>query len=73
MYVNYYDRMEKLPEENPTIGILLCSAKNNTVVKMTLPEDNQTILTSEYQLYLPTTQQLIEQVNEVKQNLLIKK
>ena len=65
--------MEKLPEENPTIGILLCSAKNNTVVKMTLPEDNQTILTSEYQLYLPTTQQLIEQVNEVKQNLLIKK
>ena len=73
MYVNYYDRMEKLPEENPTIGILLCSAKNNTVVKMTLPEDNQTILTSEDQLYLPTTQQLIEQVNEVKQNLLIKK
>ena len=73
MYVNYYDRVEKLPEENPTIGILLCSAKNNTVVKMTLPEDNQTILTSEYQLYLPTTQQLIEQVNEVKQNLLIKK
>ena len=73
MYVNYYDRIEKLPEENPTIGILLCSAKNNTVVKMTLPEDNQTILTSEYQLYLPTTQQLIEQVNEVKQNLLIKK
>ena len=40
---------------------------------MTLPEDNQTILTSEYQLYLPTTQQLIEQVNEVKQNLLTKK
>ena len=73
MYVNYYDRMEKLPEENPTIGILLCSAKNNTVVKMTLPEDNQTILTSEYQLYLPTKEQLIEQVNEVKQNLLIKK
>ena len=73
MYVNYYDRMEKLPEENPTIGILLCSAKNNTVVKMTLPEDNQTILTSEYQLYLPTKEQLIEQVNEVKQNLLTKK
>ena len=69
MYVNYYDRVEKLPEENPTIGILLCSAKNDTVVKMTLPEDNQTILTSEYQIYLPTTDQLIEQVNEVKQNL----
>ena len=32
MYVNYYDREEKLPEENPTIGILLCADKNNMVV-----------------------------------------
>ncbi|TGX83209.1 DUF1016 domain-containing protein [Palleniella muris] len=46
MYVNYFDRKEKLPEENPTIGILLCSAKNDTAVKMTLPEDNRTILAS---------------------------
>ena len=66
MYVNYYDRMEKLPEENPTIGILLCTAKNNTVVRMTLPEGNKTILASQYQLYLPTTEQLIKEVNEVK-------
>ena len=66
MYVNYYDRNEKLPDENPTIGILLCTAKNDTVVRMTLPEDNQTILASEYQLYLPTSEQLIEEVNEVK-------
>ncbi|MEE1084753.1 MAG: PDDEXK nuclease domain-containing protein [Paludibacteraceae bacterium] len=66
MYVNYYDRNEKLPDENPTIGILLCTAKNDTVVRMTLPEDNQTILASQYQLYLPTTEQLVKEIEEVK-------
>ena len=66
MYVNYYDRLEKMPEENPTIGILLCSSKNDTAVKMALPEDNKTILASQYQLYLPTTEQLVREINEVK-------
>lgn len=67
MYVNYYDRTEKLPDETPTIGILLCTSKNDTAVKMTLPEDNKTILASEYKLYLPTTEQLTKEINEVKQ------
>ena len=66
MYVNYYDRCEKLPEENPTIGILLCTAKNDTAVKLALPEDNKTILASQYQLYLPTTEQLLKEIEEVK-------
>lgn len=66
MYVNYYDRTEKLPDENPTIGILLCTAKNDTLVKMTLPADNNTIVASKYQLYLPTEQQLIAEVEKVK-------
>ena len=66
MYVNYYDRTEKLPEENPTIGILLCTAKNDTLVKMTLPSDNNTIVASKYQIYLPTEQQLIAEVERVK-------
>ena len=67
MYVNYYDRCEKQEDENPTIGILLCSDKNDTVVKMALPENNSTILASKYQLYLPTTEQLIKEIDEVKQ------
>ena len=66
MYVNYYDRVEKLPDENPTIGILLCTAKNDTLVKMTLPADNNTIVASKYQLYLPSEQQLIAEVEKVK-------
>ena len=62
MYVNYYDRLEKTPEEKPTIGILLCTAKNDTVVRMTLPQDNASILASQYQLYLPTQDQLKNEV-----------
>ena len=66
MYVNYYDRVEKTAEENPTIGILLCTSKNDTAVRMALPEDNKTILASEYKLYLPTQAQLIDEVNSVR-------
>ena len=66
MYVNYYDRVEKTAEENPTIGILLCTSKNDTAVRMALPEDNKTILASEYKLYLPTQSQLINEVNSVR-------
>ena len=66
MYVNYFDRQEKTQDESSTIGILLCTSKNNTAVKMALPEDNKTILASQYQLYLPTAEQLINEINEVK-------
>jgi len=62
MYVNYFDRFEKQDFENPTIGILLCTDKNDAVVKISLPENNNTIIASKYQLYLPTEQQLIDEV-----------
>jgi len=64
MYVNYYDRYEKKDFENPTIGILLCAEKNNAVVKITLPENNKTIIASEYKIYLPTEQQLIAEIRK---------
>jgi predicted nuclease of restriction endonuclease-like (RecB) superfamily len=62
MYVNYYDRYRKLPDENPTIGILLSADKNDAVVKITLPEDNKTILASQYKLYLPTEEALKQEI-----------
>lgn len=64
MYVNYYDRVEKLSHENPTIGILLCANKNDGVVKYTLPENNKNIIASQYKLYLPSEKQLLEEVNK---------
>ena len=54
--------------KNPTIGILLCASKNDAVVKFTLPENNQTIVASKYQLYLPTEQQLIAEINKKIKN-----
>lgn len=62
MYVNYFDRIEKLGYENPTIGILLCADKNDSVVKFSLPENNTQIIASQYKLYLPTEAQLLKAV-----------
>ena len=69
MYVNYYDRDEKQDFENPTIGVLLCANKNDTVVKYTLPQDNKTILASKYQLYLPSEKELLEELNRELEEL----
>ena len=52
MYVNYFDRYIKKDFEKPTIGILLCREKNDSIVELTLPE-NSNIYASEYSLYLP--------------------
>ncbi len=52
MYVNYYDRYQRQDFENPTVGILLCESKSDTLVEMTLPKDSN-IFASQYQLYLP--------------------
>ena len=68
MYVNYYDREIKQDNEKPTVGILLSTNKNETVVKYTLPEDNKTIFSSEYKLYMPTEQELITAIEEEKKN-----
>lgn len=63
MYVHYYDRIVKLPEEHPTIGIILCKQKNDAIVQLTLPE-NANIYASEYQLYLPDKQLLQQKLKE---------
>ena len=52
MYVNYYDRYARQDFEKPTIGILLCESKKDSLVKLTLPEDAN-IYATQYQLYLP--------------------
>jgi predicted nuclease of restriction endonuclease-like (RecB) superfamily len=66
MYVNYYDREVKLPEENPTIGLLLCKSKKDTMVELTLPKDAN-IHAREYQLYLPSKELLKRKLIEWSQ------
>jgi predicted nuclease of restriction endonuclease-like (RecB) superfamily len=67
MYVNYFDRFVKIPDENPTIGILLCKRKKDAIVELTLPADAN-IHAREYQLYLPSKevlrQKLLDWVRE---------
>ena len=63
MYVNYYDRYEKLEDENSTIGILLCKEKNDALVEITLPK-NANVYASEYKLYLPDKKLLKQKLQE---------
>ena len=58
MYVNYFDRFQRADHEARTIGIVLCSDKNDAMVKITLPEDNEHIVAARYQTYLPTEAEL---------------
>lgn len=67
MYVNYYDRVIKKEDENPTIGILLGTNKNETVVEYTLPNDNKSIYASIYKLGFPTKEELINVVEKEKE------
>lgn len=69
MYVNYYDRQVKAPDENRTIGLILCRDKKETIARFTLPENNKQIFTTKYQLYLPSESELILEVNEITKQL----
>lgn len=64
MYVNYYDRFVKTEDENPTIGILLCTDKSDAMVEITLPKDNNQIFASKYQTYLPSKEELQQLIEE---------
>lgn len=64
MYVNYYDRFVKLEDENNTIGIILCKDKKDTMVEITLPENNKQIFASKYKLVLPSKDEFKKIIEE---------
>ena len=63
MYVNYSDRFVKADNENSTIGIILCKKQNKALVEITLPKDAN-IHAREYQLYLPSKEELQRKLAE---------
>lgn len=63
MYVNYYTREMMNEGDNPPIGILLAAEKSDTLVKYTLPEDNNQIYAAKYMTYLPTEEELKRELN----------
>jgi len=59
LYVNYYDHERRTEGDNPTLGLILCTDKNDAVVRYTLgPDQQKKIFTSRYKLYLPTEAEL---------------
>lgn len=64
MYVNYYDRFIKTIDENKTIGILLCKDKDDAIVRLTLPEDNNQIFAAKYETILPSKDEFVKLIKD---------
>ena len=62
MYVRMYEDKHKIEGDNPTIGIILCSEKNEAVAKYSVLKDNKHLFSSKYLLYLPTEDELIKEL-----------
>ena len=69
MYVNYYQRELAATDENPPIGIVLCTDKSEAVVRYTLPEGNKQIFASRYKLHLPTEDELASEIQRERQQI----
>ena len=64
LYVNYYDQERLTEGDNPTLGLILCTDKNDAVVRYTLgPDQKKQIFASKYKLHLPTEAELKAELN----------
>lgn len=62
MYVRYFEDQVRQKDDNPTIGLILCTEKNKTVVKYSLLNDSKQIFASKYKTYLPTEKELKDEI-----------
>ncbi len=68
MYVRMYEDKWRRPDDNPTIGIILCSEKDQTIVKYSVLEESKQLFASKYMLYLPTAEELAAELDrEIKE------
>ena len=72
-YVRYFEKEEKQKNDNPTIGLILCSDKNEIMVKYTLLEDKKHIFASRYKLYLPTEKELKKELTREREMIEMEK
>lgn len=63
-YVRMYDGLFVVPDDNPTIGLILCTEKNETVARYSVLNDRKQIFASKYMLYLPTEEQLRREIEK---------
>lgn len=69
MYVHYYERELMNEGDNPPIGIVLCADKSESVVRYTLPENDTQIFASKHKLYLPSEEELLQELRQEYQAL----
>lgn len=68
MYVRMYDDLKRGADDNPTIGILLCTEKDETIVKYSVLNDHNNLFASKYLLYLPSEEELKQLVDQDRIN-----
>ena len=68
MYCRIFEDLKKIPGDNPTIGIILCSEKDATLVKYSVLDENKHLFASSYKLILPSEQELIQEIEREKQS-----
>jgi predicted nuclease of restriction endonuclease-like (RecB) superfamily len=73
LYVRYYEDQIKQDSDNPTIGLILCTEKNETIVKYSVLKESTQIFASKYKLYLPSEKELIDELNAELEQLKNKK
>jgi predicted nuclease of restriction endonuclease-like (RecB) superfamily len=73
LYVRYYEEEIKQKTDNPTIGLILCTEKNATIVKYSVLKESKQLFASKYKLYLPSEKELIAELNAELQQLKNKK
>lgn len=66
MYIRMFDDLKKGTDDNPTIGIILCTDKDETMIKYSMLEEHQQLFASKYLTFLPTEKELIEEIEYVK-------
>lgn len=66
MYVRMFDDLKRGEDDNPTIGIILCDSKDETVVKYSVIKESQQLFASKYQRILPTEEELIAEIEREK-------
>jgi len=67
MYVRLYEEKYKAPDDNPTIGLILCTYKDHTVARYSVLKDSRQLFASRYQLYLPTEDELRRELERERQ------
>jgi len=70
MYVRMFDTLKRGEDDNPTIGIILCTEKDETIVKYSVLKENRQIFASKYKTVLPTEEELAEMIDKSKSKIL---